>query len=156
MHFFAPIQGLILSLVAALAIGNHNAPIVSNIDKNIASASASSSQTEDTFTRDGSYTSNGQTLKYTVTFPKNGGPISGKFSGVCSGPITGTYNPNPAQSIEDGKATATCLILLNRKLTVTYIAHLDLKNGHAYIDWQGNIPYTKGQGSFTVNFAPVN
>ncbi len=109
---------------------------------------------ENIITRSGQYTYSGQTLKFIVNIPKSGGEVSGKFNGVCSGPITGHYNSGPAQSIE-GKASATCLILLNKKLSVNYIAHLNLEKGKAYIDWTGNLPYTPGKGSFTFDFEPV-
>ncbi len=33
----------------------------------------------------------GQTATYHASFPKNGGPIEGTFSGSCSGTIHGTY-----------------------------------------------------------------
>lgn len=109
----------------------------------------------DVIIRSGQYSYAGQTLKYTINLPKNGGPLSGEFSGACSGPITGTFDAGPAKAAS-GEATATCPVLLNQKLTATYIAHFDFEKGQAYIDWQGNIPYTKGQGSFTIGFEPVN
>lgn len=105
--------------------------------------------------RSGEYSYSGQTLKYKVHIPKNGGKISGNLTGVCNGPIEGDYNSGPAKVVE-GRAKATCPILLNKKLSVRYTAHLDLEKGKAYIDWQGDIPYTNGLGSFTFDFEPVN
>jgi|SRR3989344_96192 len=107
-------------------------------------------------TRTGEYTYNGQTLKYRVNIPLDGGNIEGNFSGVCHGTISGYYKGSPSYAIDNGEAKATCPILLNKKLTATYVTHLDLEKGKAYIDWKGDIPYTSGIGSFTVDFEPVN
>jgi hypothetical protein len=104
--------------------------------------------------RSGQYTYSGQTLKYLVNIPKKGGKITGNFTGVCNGPITGTFDAGPGQS-GMGKATATCPILLNKKLEATYVAHFDFNAGKAYIDWVGDLPYTSGKGSFTFDFEPV-
>jgi hypothetical protein len=150
------LQTLILTVMAALSGAFINqAADVSEINHDIASASASSTREEKLEIRSGQYTYNGQTLKYEVKIPVDGGKVVGKFSGVCSGPITGEYNAGPAKVIE-GNATVICPILLNKKLSAKYTAHLDLNTGVAYIDWVGNIPSTEGHGSFQMGFAPFN
>lgn len=105
--------------------------------------------------RSGEYSYAGQTLKYTIHLPKNGGKLTGSFSGACNGPIEGTFDGGPAQ-VAEGEAEARCIFLLNKKLEAKYVAHFDLEGGKAYVDWKGDIPYTSGQGSFTAEFEPVN
>jgi hypothetical protein len=107
----------------------------------------------DYINRDGSYSYSGQTLKYVIHIPKKGGAVTGQFSEVCHGPITGTYN-TVAESVE-GIAKATCPILLNKKLEAFYTSHFDWSKGKAYINWSGDIPYTEGHGGFTMDFEPV-
>lgn len=146
------LQHIILASSAVLAA---YFPAVANINPLPSPAPRPEIRTQNIITRSGSYSYSGQTLNYSVNIPKDGGEINGRFSGVCNGPIRGYFKGAPSYAVDDGKVQATCLILLNKKLSVTYIAHLDLKGGKAHIDWVGDIPYTPGKGSFTIEFEPV-
>lgn len=109
----------------------------------------------DVIVRSGEYSYAGQTLKYTVNIPKNGGQLKGKLTGVCNGTIKGYFKGSPSYGIDDGVAEARCPVLLNKKLSVTYVAHIILPEGWARIDWMGNLPYTSGKGTFTTSFEPA-
>ena len=108
----------------------------------------------DVIVRSGQYSYAGQTLKYMVNIPKNGGEINGKLTGACKGTITGFYKGAPSFAIDNGYAKARCPILLNKKFTVSYVAHISLYEGWAAIDWMGDLPSTNGKGSFTTYFEP--
>lgn len=142
-HLFVAIQGFLIGTVALLSFGHAIVP----------NSSPTPAPKVDSIVRTGEYSYQGYTLKYLVNLPKDGGKVTGKFSGVCSGPIEGNYNAGPAQSVE-GQTSVNCPFFQHFK--VNYVAHLDLTKGLAYIDWQGNIPYNQGTGSFTFNFTPVN
>lgn len=156
MNIVQSAQALFLSALTILSLNGHGTPELQNVNQNIASASTGSSQNGKLITRDGQYTYNGQTLRYKVSIPLDGGKVTGQFNGICNGPITGTYKGPPSFAVDDGSAKVTCPILLYKKLSATYIAHLNLKEGKAFIDWVGDIPYTSGYGSFIVGFAPVD
>lgn len=109
----------------------------------------------DLVTRSGEYSYQGYTLKYSVTFPKNGGKVSGSLDGICKGDITGEYEGG-----EGGKATgqakATCKVLfIKYDLKTDYDAYIYQGIGKIDVNWRGDIPYTPGKGSFTINFEPV-
>jgi|SRR3989338_1896631 len=104
--------------------------------------------------RSGEYSYQGYTLKYTVNLPKEGGAITGNFSGVCEGPISGEYD---GKEIINGEAQATCKVaFLSYNLKAKYSGKLYLNEGRADINWEGEIPYTENKGNFSVNFEPVN
>lgn len=153
INLISGLQHISLSIAAVLA-AYFPAAISINSQPTLAPKSAIEAR-GNIITRSGQYSYSGQTLKYSVNIPKDGGEINGQFSGACHGPIKGYFKGAPSYAIDDGQAQAVCLILLNKKLSATYIAHLDLENGKAYIDWIGDIPYTPRKGSFTIEFEPV-
>ena len=107
-------------------------------------------------TRTGEYSYSGYSLKYIVRVNKDGGPITGEFSGVCVGPITGKFAGGSGGNIE-GEAKANCKIaIFNYNLKASYTGNLYLHNGLVNINWSGEIPYTANSGSFTVNFESLN
>lgn len=150
MNIFEGVQHLVLGAAAVLSAYFSTGNSITRPEINIQKETHAN-----IVTRSGEYSYSGQTLKYTVNIPKDGGKVTGHFNGVCSGPIGGFYGGGLSKTVQ-GRASATCPILLSKKLTASYTAHLDLENGKVYIDWQGDIPYTSGSGSFTINFEPVN
>lgn len=106
--------------------------------------------------RSGEYTQSGYTLKYIVRVNKDGGPITGEFSGVCVGPITGKFDGGEGGKVE-GEARANCKVaIFNYNLKAIYNGNLYLKGGHVDINWVGEIPYTSNSGNLSVNFDSAN
>lgn len=109
----------------------------------------------DIVTRSGEYSYSGHTLKYLLNVPKNGGEITGSFSGVCEGPITGRFDGSEGGTIEGGTEVNCHIAIFSYALKANYFGKLYLKAGRAEINWSGKIPYTKESGSFTINFEHV-
>lgn len=151
MNILEGLQNISLALSAVMAA---YFPSTGNLLPTPASSPEVKQVQQDMITRTGSYTYSGLTLKYIINIPKNGGEVTGKFSGACNGPISGKYSAGLGQEVL-GKASASCPILLNKTYKVTYVAHLRLDEGKAFIDWTGDLPYTNGSGSFTFDFEPV-
>lgn len=136
-----------LSTINPGGIANHKPQVTPTpkpvINKNIVS-------------RSGQYSYSGYTLKYTVNVPKDGGEVTGSLDGVCKGPITGKFEGGEGGSVE-GSAKASCGIsFITYDLEAKYNGKIYLKEGKIDLDWEGKIPYTKNQGSFTINFEPAN
>ena len=113
------------------------------------------SNQENVVTRSGQYTHKGYTLGYTLSVPKEGGEFSGSFNGTCEGPITGQFEGGEGGKIE-GEAEARCKVaVFSYDLNATYKGKLYLNEGKAEINWEGEIPFTLGKGSFAVNFDPT-
>ena len=148
------LKKITLGIVTALTATSHGVSVLPQatptpqvtpaaIDKNIV-------------TRSGEYSYSGHTLKYTIRVNKNGGPITGEFSGVCIGPITGKFVGGEGGSIE-GEAKANCKVaVFNYNLKATYTGNLYLEGGYVNVNWAGEIPFTTNSGSFTANFDSVN
>lgn len=105
--------------------------------------------------RSGEYSYSGYSLKYTVRVNKNGGPITGEFSGACVGPISGKFSGGEGGNIE-GSAQANCKVaIFSYNLKVSYTGKLYLKSGKVDLSWAGQIPYTQNFGNLSINFEPV-
>lgn len=107
---------------------------------------------KDIVTRSGEYSYSNYTVRYEISVPEKGGPITGSVSGVCEGPITGNFTGGEGGNIE-GQAEATCKVaIFSYNLKVNYTGKLYLKEGKVDVNWTGNIPYTQSSGSLTLNF----
>lgn len=105
-------------------------------------------------TRSGKITYSGQSVKYSINVPKNGGQITGYVSGVCKGSLTGNYDGIEGGKIS-GKTSQSCGIGFIRKtFNITFNGKLYLKQGKIDLNWEGNIPSTPGKGSYSFNFEP--
>ena len=110
---------------------------------------------QEVITKSGQYTISGQTVTYTVNFPKNGGEVTGSLGGLCSGEIKGDFDGQEG-GVFTGSVNPSCGVAFLRFSTnVTFTGNLFLNQGRANLDWQGNIPSTPGSGNVTVNFEPV-
>lgn len=93
-EFFAQVQATILAvLVSVSSIG---APMPTPIP------TPTADPTLETIQSNGEYTYMGQKLTYTLSFPKNGGPVTGKVEGFCKGGLTGNY-----EGPKSGKTTVS-------------------------------------------------
>lgn len=93
----------------------------------------------------------GQTVDFWVSFPENGGDISGGFSGSCSGSINGKYEGGEGGMIS-GSAKGRCgggIFSLN--LTAFYKGRVYLSRREISIEWDLLEPI-KNTGSTTLNF----
>lgn len=106
--------------------------------------------------RSGEYAISGQSVKYLVNIPKNGGEIKGNITGTCDGPISGNFDGNEGGKIE-GRAKASCgIAFIRQNIEVSYTGNLYLKQGRADLNWTGDIPFSPSSGSFSIYFEPVN
>ena len=109
---------------------------------------------ENIISRSGEIFYAGQTIKYSINIPKNGGDITGSVNGICEDQIIGTFD-----GIEGGKIAGTaspnCGVAFIRKtFNVSYEGQLYLKQGRAVLNWTGDIPSTSGKGTYIFNFEP--
>lgn len=92
--------------------------------------------------------SKGQNISYHLQIPKNGGGITGSYSGLCSGPITGTYQPNSNPSLS-GHVKGTCKLgLFNIDLSANYTGVIT-DGKYAKINYTVQSP-TQTSGSKTI------
>jgi len=94
-------------------------------------------------------------IHYNITIPKNGGDISGNFSGLCNGSIGGRYNGSEGGSIL-GRAWGSCDIpFLDHAVDISYTGTVFPREGKMNIDWLSHSGVTgENNGSFTQNFIP--
>lgn len=149
-NLFAGLKNLTLAVVTAISA---IAPGIPAVPK--ATPTPLPSPAENIAVRTGEYSYSGYTLKYALNIPKDGGAVTGSFSGVCEGPITGNFDGKEGGKVV-GQAQANCRIaIFNYNLKAAYDADLYLKQGKVDVNWAGEIPYTPNKGSFTINFDPV-
>lgn len=154
MDFWGNLSNVLASVMAA-ALG-----IVSVVIPNIAPPEIIPTPTpteiiqQDLITRSGEITYSGQSVRYIINVPKNGGLVTGSISGVCEGGISGNFDGGEGGKIS-GHANPSCGIAFVRQtFNVSFNGQLYLKQGKVDLNWLGNVPSTPGKGSFIYNFEP--
>lgn len=94
----------------------------------------------------------GNTIEYSIEFPRKGGAVKGFFRGTCNGIITGNYAGGDGGNI-DGNATGECNILfLKPKINITYQGNVFLGDKKITVNWTGEAPFGLKNGSITLLF----
>lgn len=82
----------------------------------------------------GTYSNSGVSVGVSLKFPENGGQVSGKFSGVCEGSFSGTYD----QDIIEGNGSGVCKILiLTLDATIEAKGKVDKENKRIDMNFNG-------------------
>lgn len=94
----------------------------------------------------------GNTIEYSIEFPKKGGGVKGFFKGICNGDITGNYVGGDGGSI-NGSAIGECSILfLKPKINVLYQGNVYLTDKKIVLSWSGEAPFGLKSGYITLTF----
>lgn len=112
----------------------------------------------DIITTTGSFSYLGQGVNYTLSFPKNGGDVTGSFDGLCNGSANGNYTGGDGGHVE-GNVSGECVVLgfIKQPVDVKYWGNIWLKQGKINLEWEGKTGiYNLNKGSFSLNFPPVN
>lgn len=97
----------------------------------------------------------GQKVRYELSFHKKGGEVKGTIGGACNGPIDGNFDGKNAGLI-NGTITGNCQVgIFKQNINATYRGSVHLSTGIIDITWNGNVPFSNGSGSFTLNFTPI-
>lgn len=154
MDIWGNLSNMIASIMAAV-VG-----LASSVVPGISTPQATPTPTpnvviqENMVIRSGEISYSGQSVKYSINIPKNGGDITGSISGVCTGDITGTYDGIEGGKVS-GEANPSCgIAFLRQTFNISYDGQLYLKQGKVDLNWEGNIPSTPGKGFFSYNFEP--
>lgn len=94
----------------------------------------------------------GNSIEYSIEFPKNGGNVKGYFKGTCNGDITGNYVGGDGGSVA-GNAKGECNILFFKpKVDITYQGSVYLSDRKVVLSWAGEAPFGLKSGSITLTF----
>lgn len=154
MDFFGNLSSMIASVMTAV-VG-----LASSVVPGISTLQATPTPTpsvviqENMVIRSGEISYSGQSVKYSINIPKNGGEVTGSVTGICEGNIKGTYDGVEGGKIS-GTASPSCGVAFVRQtFNISYEGQLYLSQGRANLNWEGNIPSTSGKGSYIFNFEP--
>lgn len=119
------------------------------------SASGSANQSVVLLIASGEYSYLNQTIKYQVTFPKDGGQINGNFEGPCSGSLNGNYDQD-TQSV-NGKLNGKCkFAFIEQEILGHYSGEVNTDQNTVNIDWVNDGLYGPKQGTISLKISQAN
>src|SRR3989338_3034711 len=72
----------------------------------------------------GTYSYLGQSIKYSLSVPKNGGQFKGKIDGACQAEVSGNYSKENSGAIS-GQALGTChIVFVKYQGSINFTGHL--------------------------------
>lgn len=103
-------------------------------------------------TAHGSFSKDKYSIDITLNFALEGGSVTGKFSGDCSGNITGYYDGKDGGAIS-GKAVGSCdPLLVPIPASATFTGNVFHKQKNIPITGTGSAAGISGNGSLTLSF----
>jgi hypothetical protein len=108
----------------------------------------------ETYTSTGEYSFLGQHVSYTISFPKNGGPVTGSFSGSCKGKINGHYaggNGGEVRGNIDGKCKVA---FIEQDARASYVGKVFPKDGVINTEYFGMLGGLSNAGFQQLHFTP--
>lgn len=149
MDFFSQltqkITAAITSVLTALTISTAS-PIPT---PNTLPSTPPTTQQDSYYSAQNTITYQSYSVSYNFQIPKNGGQITGAFSGTCNGPVDGNYNPSNTPEIS-GNLTGKCnLGIFNLDIKGLYTGTLNEESKTLTVNYQITSPLQKS-GTETI------
>lgn len=156
-HLFDLVKYTLASVIATVGIAQSSVDVSVNnqVETTSVTSQVTTQSTQTMMTKTGEMEMFGQKVRYTLSFPKEGGDITGKFDGSCEGVVTGVYSGEETNDI-NGKLSGNCLLgIVEQPLEVNYTGKANLGEGKLDITYDAKLGLVGQKGSTILDFITV-